>query len=124
MSEQVRPIILKSPANPTGGVTHEESEIDALVKGLAAFPDAAILSDEIYGQLTYDGLDHRTLLGYPEIRDRLILLDGWSKTYAMTGWRLELFRLAEDAPRCRAQTRGQFLFLRQRAGAIRRPRRR
>ena len=53
-----------------------------------ALPNAAILSDEIYGQLTYDGLAHRTLLAYPEIRDRLILLDGWSKTYAMTGWRL------------------------------------
>ena len=58
------------------------------MKGLAAFPDAAILSDEIYGQMTYDGLAHQTLLAYPEIRDRLILLDGWSKTYAMTGWRL------------------------------------
>jgi aspartate/methionine/tyrosine aminotransferase len=59
-----------------------------LVEGLARFPDAAILSDEIYGQMTYDGLAHQTLLAYPEIRDRLILLDGWSKTYAMTGWRL------------------------------------
>src|SRR5271163_3840602 len=87
MSERARLIILNSPANPTGGVT-PKSEIDALVKGLAAFPDAAILSDEIYGQMTYDGLAHQTLLAYPEIRDRLILLDGWSKTYAMTGWRL------------------------------------
>ena len=87
MSERARLIILNSPANPTGGVT-PKSEIDALVKGLAVFPDAAILSDEIYGQMTYDGLAHQTLLAYPEIRDRLILLDGWSKTYAMTGWRL------------------------------------
>src|SRR5271154_4958538 len=87
MSERARLIILNSPANPTGGVT-PKSEIDALVKGLAAFPDAAILSDEIYGQMTYDGFAHQTLLAYPEIRERLILLDGWSKTYAMTGWRL------------------------------------
>jgi aspartate/methionine/tyrosine aminotransferase len=87
MSERARLIILNSPANPTGGVT-PKSEIDALVKGLAAFPDTAILSDEIYGQMTYDGFAHQTLLAYPEIRDRLILLDGWSKTYAMTGWRL------------------------------------
>jgi aspartate/methionine/tyrosine aminotransferase len=48
----------------------------------------AILSDEIYGQMTYDGLPHVSLLTYPEIRDRLIILDGWSKTYAMTGWRM------------------------------------
>jgi len=82
-----RLVILNSPANPTGGVT-PKPEIDKLVAGLARFPNAAILSDEIYGQLTYDGLAHQTLLAYPEIRDRLILLDGWSKTYAMTGWRL------------------------------------
>ena len=46
------------------------------------------MSDEIYDQLLYDGEEHVTLLAYPEIRDRLILLNGWSKTYAMTGWRL------------------------------------
>jgi aspartate/methionine/tyrosine aminotransferase len=87
MSPRTRLVILNSPANPTGGVTPRQ-EIDKLVAGLARFPGAAILSDEIYGQLTYDGLAHRSLLAYPEIRDRLILLDGWSKTYAMTGWRL------------------------------------
>ncbi len=87
MTPRTRLIILNSPANPTGGVT-PKAEIDKLVAGLARFPDAAILSDEIYGQMTYDGLAHQTLLAYPEIRDRLIVLDGWSKTYAMTGWRL------------------------------------
>ena len=87
MTPNTRLIILNSPANPTGGVT-PKAEIDALVKGLAAYPDCAILSDEIYGQMSYDGLAHQTLLAYPEIRDRLIVLDGWSKTYAMTGWRL------------------------------------
>ena len=87
MTPKTRLIILNSPANPTGGVT-PKAEIDKLVAGLAKFPDAAILSDEIYGQMTYDGLAHQTLLAYPEIADRLIMLDGWSKTYAMTGWRL------------------------------------
>jgi aspartate/methionine/tyrosine aminotransferase len=87
MTPQTRLLILNSPANPTGGVTPCE-EIDKLVAGLAQWPHVAILSDEIYGQLTYDGLAHQSLLAYPEIRDRLILLDGWSKTYAMTGWRL------------------------------------
>jgi len=47
-----------------------------------------MLSDEIYGEILYDGAEHVSLLGYPSIRDRVILLDGWSKTYAMTGWRL------------------------------------
>ena len=87
ITPKTRLLILNSPANPTGGVT-PKAEIDALVKGLAAFPDVAIMSDEIYGQMTYDGEAHQTLLAYPQIRDRLILLDGWSKTYAMTGWRM------------------------------------
>ncbi|UDL96446.1 pyridoxal phosphate-dependent aminotransferase [Lichenihabitans sp. PAMC28606] len=87
ITPQTRLLILNSPANPTGGVT-PKAEIDALVEGLARFPDVAIMSDEIYGQMIYDGLEHRSLLSYPAIRDRLILLDGWSKTYAMTGWRM------------------------------------
>jgi aspartate aminotransferase len=59
------------------------------VKGLAEeFPDVAIMSDEIYDVMTYDGEAHTSLLTYPDIRDRLIVLNGWSKTWAMTGWRL------------------------------------
>ncbi|WP_036305812.1 pyridoxal phosphate-dependent aminotransferase [Methylopila sp. 73B] len=87
ITPRTRLIIINSPANPTGGVTPAE-EIDKLVAGLEAHPHVAILSDEIYDQLIFDGLEHRTLLAYPEIRDRLIVLNGWSKTYAMTGWRL------------------------------------
>ena len=87
ITPRTRLLILNSPANPTGGVT-PKAEIDKLVEGLARFPDVAIMSDEIYGQMTYDGLAHQTLLAYPQLRDRLILLDGASKTYAMTGWRL------------------------------------
>ncbi|MFT6301309.1 MAG: aspartate/methionine/tyrosine aminotransferase [Pseudomonadales bacterium] len=87
ITPQTRLIIINSPANPCGGVT-PKSEIDALVAGLAEHPHVAILSDEIYDQMTYDGEEHVSLLTYPEIRDRLILLNGWSKTYAMTGWRL------------------------------------
>ena len=45
------------------------------------------MSDEIYARMCYDGVPHASLTAYPSIRDRLILLDGWSKTYAMTGWR-------------------------------------
>jgi aspartate aminotransferase len=87
ITPKTRLLIINSPANPTGGVTPKE-EIDRLVKGLEAHPHVAIMSDEIYDQLIFDGLEHRTLLAYPEIRDRLIVLNGWSKTYAMTGWRL------------------------------------
>lgn len=87
ISDKTRLLILNSPANPTGGVT-PKAEIDALVKGLEAHPHVAILSDEIYDVMTYDGETHTSLLRYPDIRDRLIVLNGWSKTWAMTGWRM------------------------------------
>ncbi|MBI1619690.1 pyridoxal phosphate-dependent aminotransferase [Aquamicrobium zhengzhouense] len=87
ITPQTRLLILNSPANPTGGVT-PRAEIEKLVKGLEAHPHVAIMSDEIYDVMTYDGEQHVSLLQFPEIRDRLIVLNGWSKTWAMTGWRM------------------------------------
>ncbi len=87
ITPQTRLLIINSPANPTGGVT-PKSEVDKLVTGLERFPDVCVMSDEIYDHMVYDGETHVCLLSYPSIRDRLILLNGWSKTYAMTGWRL------------------------------------
>jgi aspartate/methionine/tyrosine aminotransferase len=87
ITPMTRLLILNSPANPTGGVTPRE-EIEKLVKGLEAHPQVAIMSDEIYDVMTYDGEKSTSLLTFPEIRDRLIVLNGWSKTWAMTGWRL------------------------------------
>jgi aspartate aminotransferase len=87
ITPRTRLLIVNSPANPTGGVT-PKAEVDKLVAGLEKWPDVAIMSDEIYDHMVYDGEIHVCLLSYPSIRDRLILLNGWSKTYAMTGWRL------------------------------------
>lgn len=87
VTDRTRLIILNSPANPTGGAVPKE-EIDKLVAGLQDWPNVYLLSDEIYSQMLYDGREHVSLLTYPDIADRVILLDGWSKTYAMTGWRL------------------------------------
>ncbi len=87
ITERTRLIIVNSPANPTGGVV-PKAELDKLVAGLADHPQVAVMSDEIYARMVYDGVPHASLTAYPEIADRLILLDGWSKTYAMTGWRL------------------------------------
>jgi aspartate/methionine/tyrosine aminotransferase len=87
ITPQTRLLIVNSPANPTGGVT-PKAEVEKLVAGLERHPDVAIMSDEIYDQMLYDGESHVCLLRYPSIRDRLIVLNGWSKTYAMTGWRL------------------------------------
>lgn len=87
ITPKTRLLILNSPANPTGGVT-PKAEVDKLIAGLERYPNVAILSDEIYDQLIYDGEKHVCLLAYPSIRERLVLLNGWSKTYAMTGWRM------------------------------------
>lgn len=82
-----RLIIVNSPANPTGGVV-QAAELDKLARGLETHPHVAILSDEIYSHLVFEGAGFRSLLQYPALADRVILLDGWSKTFAMTGWRL------------------------------------
>ena len=88
ITKDTRLLILNSPANPTGGAA-SKTEIDRLVSGLTdRHPEVAVLSDEIYSRITYDNKEHISLLSYPELDDRLILLDGWSKTYAMTGWRM------------------------------------
>jgi len=87
ITSKTRLIIINSPANPTGGVT-PKADVETFVAGMEKWPEVAVMSDEIYDQLIYDGQEHVTLLNYPSIRDRLILLNGWSKTYAMTGWRL------------------------------------
>ena len=80
-------IIINSPANPTGGVV-PKSELEKLIKGLEKFPDVVLMSDEIYDQFCFGENNFTSMLSFPEIRDRLIILNGWSKTYAMTGWRL------------------------------------
>ena len=58
------------------------------MNGLQNHPGVAVLSDEIYDTMTYDGEEHCSLLTFEAIRDRLIVLNGWSKTWAMTGWRM------------------------------------
>jgi aspartate aminotransferase len=87
ITPRTRLLIINSPANPTGG-TVPRAQLDRLVAGLEHHPQVAVMSDEIYGQMLYDGREHVSLLTYPSLRERLILLDGWSKTYAMTGWRM------------------------------------
>ena len=87
ITPRTRLLILNSPANPTGGVT-PRAQVKKLAAGLASHPQVAILSDEIYEVMTYDGESHCSLLCFPQLRDRLIVLNGWSKTWAMTGWRM------------------------------------
>ena len=87
INERTRLLIINNPHNPTGSFT-EKKVIDKLAKGLKNFPHITILSDEIYSRLIFDKKEIPTMFNYPELYNRLIVLDGWSKTYAMTGWRL------------------------------------
>ena len=87
INEKTRLLIINNPHNPTGSFT-EKSVIDKLAKGLINFPHVSILCDEIYDRLIFDNKEIPTFFNYPDLYDRLIVLNGWSKTYAMTGWRL------------------------------------
>ncbi|WP_342643128.1 pyridoxal phosphate-dependent aminotransferase [Rhodoligotrophos ferricapiens] len=87
VNANTRLIIVNSPANPTGGVVPRH-ELDVLAQGLEAHPQVLVLSDEIYSQLVFEDSDFTSLFSHPGLRNRTILLDGWSKTFAMTGWRL------------------------------------
>ncbi len=87
MSPRTKMIIINSPGNPTGSVYTKE-ELRALVE-VAADEEIIILSDEIYESLTYDGAEHVSVASItPEARDLTITVNGFSKAYAMTGWRI------------------------------------
>ena len=87
ITEKTRLLILINPNNPTGSFV-EKAEIDKLAEGLKQYPHVTILSDEIYSRQIFDGKEMPTFFNYPDLQDRLIVLDGWSKAYAMTGWRM------------------------------------
>ena len=87
ITNKTRLLILINPNNPTGSFV-EKPEIDKLAEGLKKYPHVTILSDEIYSRQIFDGKDMPSFFNYPELRDRLIVLEGWSKAYSMTGWRL------------------------------------
>jgi aspartate/methionine/tyrosine aminotransferase len=87
ITSDTRLIIINSPSNPTGGIITKQ-EMQKLAEGLENYPNIFILSDEIYSRIMYDDYEHVSPIMYENLRDRTILLDGWSKTYAMTGWRL------------------------------------
>jgi aspartate aminotransferase len=87
ITDKTRLLILINPNNPTGSFV-EKPVIDFLAEGLKKYPHVAILSDEIYSRQIYDGKEMPTFFNYPDLQDRLIVLDGWSKAYSMTGWRM------------------------------------
>ncbi len=85
INEKTKLIILNSPQNPTGGVLTRQNIHD--IAEVIGDRDIMVLSDEIYSRLMFEG-EHYSIIAEPEFKDRTILLDGFSKTYAMTGWRM------------------------------------
>lgn len=85
ITPKTKMVILNTPQNPTGGIL-TEVEIRQIAKILESYPDIVILSDEIYSRLVFKG-EHFSITQIPGFKDRTIILDGFSKTYAMTGWR-------------------------------------
>jgi aspartate/methionine/tyrosine aminotransferase len=86
LNEKTRLIIINSPGNPTGGVMSRE-DLKHIAKAAQKF-DCWVLSDEIYMRIAFDGLDVPSLFTLPDMPERTVIIDGFSKTYAMTGWRL------------------------------------
>jgi aspartate aminotransferase len=86
ITPRTRLLIINSPANPTGGVL-TRSDLERIAE-LAQEHDLWVMADEIYGRILYDGEEHVSIASLPGMADRTIVLDGFSKTFAMTGWRL------------------------------------
>ena len=87
INSKTRLIIINNPNNPTGSFMSEE-KVNEIVNLLKDYPNIAILSDEIYSKIIFDGNSMPSFIKYKSIRNRLIILEGWSKTFCMTGWRL------------------------------------
>jgi len=86
INKRTKLIILNSPSNPTGGVIPREDLVH--IAGQAQKYDCWVMSDEIYARIAYDGLQVASIASLPGMLERTIIVDGFSKTYSMTGWRL------------------------------------
>lgn len=107
ITDRTRAIILCSPSNPTGSV-YSTAELQALADVLARYPQVLVIADEIYEHIVYDGLEFTSLASFPSLKDRTVVINGVSKAYAMTGWRIGY--CAAPAPIAAAVTKlqGQF----------------
>lgn len=94
ITRRTKMIILNSPENPTGGIMTKD-DLKAIADYVANRDDIVVLSDEIYSRIIYEG-EHVSIASLPDMKDKTVLLDGFSKTYAMTGWRLGYGVMRED----------------------------
>jgi len=94
ITKKTKMIILNSPENPTGGVLSKDN-LEVIADRIKGREDVFVLSDEVYSQSIYEG-KHLSVASLPDMKDKTILLDGFSKTYAMTGWRLGYAAMRKD----------------------------
>jgi aspartate/methionine/tyrosine aminotransferase len=94
ITKKTKLIILNSPENPTGGVLTKDN-LEVIADRIKDRDDVLVLTDEVYSQIIYEG-KHQSIASLPGMKDKTILLDGFSKTYAMTGWRLGYAAMRKD----------------------------
>lgn len=106
ITPKTKALILCSPSNPTGSV-YSKNELKGLAEVLAKHPHVYILADEIYEHINYIG-QHQSIAQFPEIRERVIIINGVSKAYAMTGWRIGFVAAAEWIVKAINKLQGQY----------------
>jgi aspartate aminotransferase len=94
ITKKTKLIILNSPENPTGGVLAKDN-LEVIADHIKGRDDVLVLTDEVYSRIIYEG-KHQSIASFPDMKDKTILLDGFSKTYAMTGWRLGYAAMRKD----------------------------
>jgi len=94
ITKKTKMIILNSPENPTGGVLNKDN-LEVIADRIKNRDDIFVLSDEVYCQIIYEG-KHQSIASFPDMKEKTILMDGFSKTYAMTGWRLGYAAMRKD----------------------------
>lgn len=87
ITPKTKVLMLCTPSNPTGAIYSRE-ELAGLVQVLAKYPDIIVISDEIYEHISYTGKPLTSIASFPEMKDRVVIINGVSKAYAMTGWRI------------------------------------
>ncbi|PPK86430.1 aspartate aminotransferase [Neolewinella xylanilytica] len=105
ITDRTKFILFSSPCNPTGSV-YTADELEAIAKMLADFPDVYVVSDEIYEHINFTG-DHASIGTFPEVKDRTITVNGFSKGFAMTGWRLGYIGGPQDIADACTKLQGQ-----------------
>jgi len=106
ITPKTKALILCSPSNPTGSI-YSKSELKGLVDVLVKYPDIIVIADEIYEHINYIG-KHESIAQFPEIKERVALINGVSKAYAMTGWRLGFVAGPEWLAKANNKLQGQY----------------